>query len=175
VRVRFLTHSTTLDNEAGLASGHYNVSLSALGFREARHQALLFREPLPYEAVYSSDLLRTVQTAQVIFGRSKVPVFQDARLREIHYGEWTRQPAEWLAQQRVAHIDQPFPGGESYKQAIHRVMEFFTEARKVRRHIVVIGHRVTHFALEIASTGCTLEQCLSAPFEWQRWWDYEFP
>lgn len=174
MRVRFVTHSTSLDNEAGLASGQCNVSLSALGFREARHQALLFREPLPYEAVYCSDLLRALQTAQVIFGRSKVPTFPDARLREVDYGEWSRQPSAWLAERRLEHVQQPFPGGESYNQAISRVLEFFGEIRKVRRNIVVIGHQVTHYALEIAATGITLEQCLSTPFEWQRWWDYDF-
>ena len=44
-------------------------------------------------AVFSSDLRRAVETAEVAFSGSDVPVLLDWRLRECDYGDHTRAPA----------------------------------------------------------------------------------
>ena len=39
VTIIFETHSTSLDNEAGIASGHNDVDLSEMGLRQAKELA----------------------------------------------------------------------------------------------------------------------------------------
>jgi bisphosphoglycerate-dependent phosphoglycerate mutase len=80
------THSWSMDNEAGLATGWLNGTLSERGRRPAAERGE--RSPADrLTAVFVSDLHRAVQTAQIAFADNTVPVFQDARLREVNYGQ----------------------------------------------------------------------------------------
>src|SRR5574338_203548 len=92
MRLIFETHATSLDNEAGLASGWFDVDLSSLGERQARELGQRRREDR-VEAVYSSDLTRAARTASTAFGGRGVPINREAQLRECDYGSLTRRPA----------------------------------------------------------------------------------
>ena len=66
VQLLFETHATTLDNEAGLASGHFDVDLSATGEEQARRLGERRRDD-QLAAVFSSDLRRAFRTADIAF------------------------------------------------------------------------------------------------------------
>jgi broad specificity phosphatase PhoE len=53
VTIIFETHSTSLDNEAGIASGHNDVDLSEVGLRQAKGLGgdTLTRASPPYSAL----------------------------------------------------------------------------------------------------------------------------
>ena len=53
--------------------------------------------------------------------RSGIPIHQDPRLRECDYGRLNGAPVTELAPQRVDHVDEPWPDGESMVRA--RIME----------------------------------------------------
>lgn len=114
----FETHATSLDNEAGLASGHFDVDLSARGVEQARQ--LGERYPTgSLDLVVTSDLRRASRTAEIAFGtRFRHEV--DARVRECDYGELTRRPVAEVDAWRGRAVCAPFPGGESYAQATER-------------------------------------------------------
>jgi broad specificity phosphatase PhoE len=63
----FETHATSLDNEAGLASGWFDVGLSPAGERQARDLGERRRHD-DLACVYCSDLTRAVRTADIAFG-----------------------------------------------------------------------------------------------------------
>jgi hypothetical protein len=69
-------------------------------------------------AVFSSDLTRATQTATIAFGQSAIPVLYDWRLRECDYGQRNGMPAAELRAGRREHLDRPYPGGESWRQAV---------------------------------------------------------
>jgi 2,3-bisphosphoglycerate-dependent phosphoglycerate mutase len=169
----FETHSTSLDNERGLASGHFDVELSETGRAQAREVGERYRD-VTIDAVFCSDLSRATETARLAFGTRGIPITTDARLRECDYGAWTRRPAAEIDAERLLRVDDPFPGGESYRQAVARVAAWLDGIGRSRHkgRIVVIGHRATWYAFEHLLRGRPLEKAMAAPWTWQPGWTY---
>ena len=174
-RVIFETHATSYDNEAGLASGHYDVDLSPLGERQAAALGTRYAVDLP-SMVVASDLRRSWRTAEIAFG-TRVAVMRDARLRECDYGTLARRPTREIDRRRAAAVDTPFPGGESYAQTTARVASWLGDltAAWPGGWVLVIGHRATHYALDHLLGGVPLSQAVSVNFEWQPGWTYVVP
>lgn len=91
VEIFYETHSITLDNEAGIATGWLPGKLSAAG-REAAARLGSRRRDDGIAAVFVSDLARAVETVEIAFAGSDIPIIQDARLRECNYGDWNGMP-----------------------------------------------------------------------------------
>ena len=110
----FETHSISVDNERGIATGWLPGTLSKRG-RELAKEIGIRRLAEPIAAVYTSDLRRAVETTQLAFAESGVPIYTDWRLRECNYGELNGKPVAQLEAVRAEHIDVKFPNGESYR------------------------------------------------------------
>lgn len=171
----FETHATSLDNEAGLASGWFDVGLSEAGERQARELGDRRRDD-DLACVYCSDLTRAVRTAAIAFADRvpELPLIRDARLRECDYGSLTRHPAPAIEARRASHVVEPFPGGESYQQCVARVAAWLSDAGAAHpgRAVLVVGHRATFYALEHVVRGVPLEQAIGAPWSWRPGWIY---
>ena len=112
IQIVFETHSLSVDNERGNATGWLDGALSPRGRTLARE---LGRRRCDYaDAVFTSNLGRALQTVELAFGGSGVPVFRDWRLRECDYGELNGRSVDEIHMQRSHRIDQPYPGGESW-------------------------------------------------------------
>jgi alpha-ribazole phosphatase/probable phosphoglycerate mutase len=166
VEIVFVTHSTSTDNEAGIASGHSDVSLSAIGRRQAAE--LGESSHGRFDAVYCSDLRRAVETAEIAFGSS---FSTDARLREQDYGERTGAPSAEIEVERRTTVDAPFPGGESLRDVVRRMRGFVDEIEDDQR-VLVIGHRATKIGFDVLLGGLSLEEAVSSDFAWQPGWSY---
>jgi broad specificity phosphatase PhoE len=167
--VVFETHATSEDNEAGIATGWLPGRLSAAGRVQARELGRRRRED-GIAAVFSSDLGRAVETVQLAFGGSGIPVFLDWRLRECDYGELNGMPRPVLDEQRVARVYEPWPGGESWAEAVARVGRALDDLPAGR--VVVIGHVATRWALDQRVCGRSLEELAAEEFAWQPGWEY---
>ena len=173
VELVYETHSTSVDNERGVATGWLPGRLSERG----REQALALgdrRRDDGIAAVYASDLRRAAETAEIAFEGSGIPVRHDARLRECDYGELNGASVEQVTAVRRRHVDVPFPGGESYRQVVDRTQAFLDEvlARHGGERIVVIAHSANRWALDHLVNGTPLEALVDAPFVWQEGWIY---
>ena len=104
----------------------------------------------------------------------RIPVIIDGRLRETDYGALNGRPKAIVDSMRKDKITEPFPGEESYEQAIARVCRFYSELKENHsdKTVLIVGHRVTQFGLGIFANGRTIEDCLDKPFEWQPCWKY---
>jgi broad specificity phosphatase PhoE len=124
--------------------------------------------------VFTSDLRRAVETAEIAFGGSGIPVFEDRRLRECDYGELNGMPTERLLAERSHRIDVPYPAGESYRDVVVRVRAFLEDvaAEHDGSRVVLIGHSATRWALDHLLTGTPLEELVDAPFAWREGWEY---
>jgi broad specificity phosphatase PhoE len=173
MRLVFETHATSFDNEAGLASGFYDVDLSPLGEAQARGLGAR-RASDPPGLVITSDLRRAWRTAEIAFG-TRVPIERDPRLRECDYGDLTRHPSAEIDRWRARAIAERFPGGESYEEATARVEHLLAALRRrddVTGWVLLVGHRATHYALRSLLGGVALEHAVSAPWVWQPGWEY---
>ena len=175
VQIVFETHSTSEDNERGIATGWLGGRLSAVGRGQAEELGARRRRD-GIQVVFSSDLQRAVETAEIAFGAAGVPVMLDWRLRECDYGEWNGIPRARLDAERLQHVDEPWPGGESWREAVVRVNGVLDElAAGGWRRVLLIGHVATWWAHEQRLRGRSLEELATAPFDWQPGWEYLIP
>ena len=167
------THSVTEDNEAGIATGWLPGRLSARG-RELARQLGQRRGGDGLAAVFSSDLARAAETAAIAFGQAAIPVLHDWRLRECDYGQRNGMPSAELHAGRRDHLDRPYPGGESWRQAVTRAGRFLGDLppRWSGQRVLVIGHVATRWALDHFIDGVPLEQLAEEDFAWREGWEY---
>jgi broad specificity phosphatase PhoE len=172
-KITFETHSISEDNEAGIASGWLPGRLSATG-RELAAALGRRRRGDGLAAVFCSDLGRALETAEVAFAHSDVPVLADWRLRECDYGTLNGAPVEKVHANRSAYLDQPYPGGESWLVATDRVGRFLNDLalRWDGAKVLVIGHVATRVGLERFILEKDLAELLSSEFVWQEGWEY---
>jgi 2,3-bisphosphoglycerate-dependent phosphoglycerate mutase len=167
--VVFETHSTSEHNEAGIATGWLGGALSAAGRAQAVELGDRRRDD-GIEAVYASDLWRAVETAAIAFEGTEIPLYVDWRLRECDYGLLTGMPRTVLDEQRVRRVDEPWPGGESWRDAVARVSSFLAEVPGER--VLVIGHVATRWALDHRVNGRPLHELAAEEFDWRPGWEY---
>jgi broad specificity phosphatase PhoE len=173
IELVYETHSTTTDNEAGIATGWLEGRLSETGRAQAKALGERRRDD-GLAAVFTSDLRRAVETAEIAFAGSELLVRRDSRLRECDYGELNGGPVPEIERERLRRIDQPFPGGESYRQVVERTRSFLNDLLQELdgSRILLIAHSANRWALEQLLLGIPLEELVAAPFEWQEGWLY---
>jgi alpha-ribazole phosphatase/probable phosphoglycerate mutase len=162
VEIVYETHALSEDNECGIATGWLPGRLSVRGRRQAqelgerrRHDGLT--------AVVTSDLYRSLETANIAFQDSDIPVLADWRLRECDYGRLNGASASLVhGEMRLSHLTTPYPGGESWEQAIFRVISVLPEIalRWSGQRVLLIGHKATGWALRYAIEGIEIVQLL---------------
>ena len=177
VRIVFETHQTTLDNEAGhrdrLAP---RAELSARGRREASELGERRRDDGLARCSAPTCVARSSRS-RLAFGDSAPPVFLDWRLRECDYGELNGAPRGRVHADPLAHLTTPYPGGESWLQAVDRVGSFLGDLlpRWDGARVLVVGHVATHLGLDHHLRGVPVEEALASGFAWQPGWEYVHP
>lgn len=174
MKIIFEAHATTLDNEAKVCSGWNDVALSGLGEQQAIDLGERYESEV-FDAIFCPDLQRGYRTAQLAFPNI-VPnkLFLDWRLRECDYGDMTLAPKDEVELDKINHLTQPFPNGESYHDALRRMKSFLDDLSTTKYEMVlIIGSRATHYGLDHWINGKTIKACVSEPLVWQPGWQYE--
>src|SRR5260221_13187015 len=112
-------HMTSVDNEAGRASGHADAPLSVLGRQLAQELGQHYATEA-LDAIFCSDLQRASTTAQIAFSGRNLPLIPDARLREYDYAAFTHYPTAQVEEEFPLLITEPFPNRESLLLAVQR-------------------------------------------------------
>lgn len=101
-RLLLVRHGESTGNALGIVQGHIDYELSALGRLQAEATALALR-PLKLDAVFTSPLLRAVQTAEVIARESGVKAELLPDVRE--YGMGAASGLTWMeVQERFPEV-----------------------------------------------------------------------
>jgi broad specificity phosphatase PhoE len=136
-------HGETEWNREERYQGHADPPLNETG----RAQAQQLAEELaaaPIDAVYSSDLRRAAETAEIVGARLNLPVERDPGLREIDVGSW-----QGLTR---AQIDGRPWDGETYEH----------HADRVTRALLAIATRHPEGCVLVVSHGGTLRRVQQA-------------
>lgn len=174
IEVVFETHALSEDNERGTATGWLPGRLSERGRANAADMGRRRRGD-GIAAVFTSDLRRAAETAQIAFGGTGIPILHDWRLRECDFGTRNGTPAADVKRDRLDYCERPYPGGESHAQSIARVAGLLADlpTRWAGQRVMLIGHLATYRALEQMRTGHTVGELVAADFEWlAEGWEY---
>jgi 2,3-bisphosphoglycerate-dependent phosphoglycerate mutase len=174
IEIVFETHALSEDNERGIATGWLPGRLSERGRANAADMGRRRRGD-GISAVFTSDLRRAAQTAEIAFGDTDIPILYDWRLRECDLGTRNGSPAAAVERDRLNYCDRAYPGGESHDQAIARVARFLADlpTRWAGRRVILIGHLATYRALEHVTTGRAVQELVADSFEWRaEGWEY---
>ena len=91
-------HGRSTANSKGVFSCMQDVPLAPIGIKQAQYVARHLAEHEHIDAIYTSGMLRTVQTAQPTAERFGLPLHTDTVLREIFAGLWEGLPYPELHQ-----------------------------------------------------------------------------
>ena len=89
--VYLVRHAEAEGNVYRRLQGWYNSLITDNGYRQIEALARRF-EDIHIDAVYSSDLFRTMTTAAAVYKPKGLPLHTDPDLREVHGGVWEDKP-----------------------------------------------------------------------------------
>lgn len=122
-----LVRSGQVQADPGIVLGQSNLPLAVTGFTAMQQLAATWSGPAP-RFVFSSDLKRAQQSAQVFGAQFAVEPLTDPRLRELDYGRWDGQPWQDAMREDAENyrawsqhwVIQPAPDGESFADVLRR-------------------------------------------------------
>ena len=142
-------HGETAWNREGRMQGHTDIPLSEAGIAQAQELAARLAGEA-FDALWSSDLLRALGTAERVARLTGHRIAVDPRLRERNLGvlqSFTREESarvhpEVFQRYLRGEADYVIPGGESARQFFARVMGALTEIAEglAGRRAVVVCH-----------------------------------
>lgn len=124
-----------------------DIHLNAEGHQQAQAAAERLAH-LPIRAVYSSPLVRCLETAGYIAQSQALPVLEEPAIGEVRYGEWQGQELAQLAKEPAWYAVQHFPSrfrfpaGESLLESQFRAVQAMEElaAKHPHQMIVLVSH-----------------------------------
>ena len=128
--VYVVTHAQSLHHVERRVGGWYDTSLTDLGRTQAEKTGCFLKSAIDSSDVqlFSSDLKRAAETAEIIGGHLQKPVTLDPRLREMSYGDAEGKPQDWFRDRikpqpsdgnRLDH--RVYTGAESRREVAERV------------------------------------------------------
>lgn len=168
MQIVLVRHGATDWNLQGRCQGATDRDLSEVGLRQAAHTAALLTGEAIH-AIYSSNLRRARQTAEVISQPHNLPVMIEEGVRELDHGELEgltfneikENYSEFLIRWRSEPADIRVPGGERLADVAERAWNGLNEI--VRRHreapgILVVSHNFPILGIVCRITGTPLNE-----------------
>ena len=148
--VYVVTHAQSVHHIEDLGGGWYDTSLTEKGVEQAGKLAEFLYSKIGISCipVYSSDLKRAFETAEIIAQPFNSSVIRDKRLREMSFGDADGKPGEWRAENitpRPADGDrlnhQLFNNAETRKDVGTRIRECLDEIiAKKDENLIIVSH-----------------------------------
>lgn len=141
MKIYFVRHGETEHNKKGVTTGHIDSPLTSEGKEEALKTSLEI--PMDFSEIYSGDLARYKQTAEILNEQLNIPIIYDSRLRERHFGSLENKSWEEIGPE-LRELDKnqkynyhPY-GGESVEDVQNRLFSFINELREKKGKFLVV-------------------------------------
>jgi broad specificity phosphatase PhoE len=141
-------HGEAVSNKKNVSSSWPEKFFNPLTFRGKQQikRVIPRIKKLKIDLIFSSDILRTKQTAEIIAKVLKLRVKFDKKLREINTGIFNGGPLdkwyEFYRQNTEFFIKKPKNGGENYREVKERAKNFLKKIDKKYKNkkILIVGH-----------------------------------
>lgn len=161
-----LRHGEAISNAKHIASSwpeKFKNPLTVNGRKQIK-EAVKTLKNKGINLIFSSDLLRTRQTAEIIGRTLKIKPKFDKRLREVSFGDINGRPAEdlfYLGSEKDRLKNGP-KKSESYENVLKRVIDFLKDidGGYRRKNILIISHQCPLWILENKVKGFSMEEGL---------------
>jgi 2,3-bisphosphoglycerate-dependent phosphoglycerate mutase len=147
--ITVVRHGETEWNKLGLHQGFLDSPLTGLGIEQAQNVAVALRK-FGFSSLYSSDLGRALQTAEIINRELNQNIIVDQRLRERNLGglqgltlaEFQEIYPEDFLKYSTRDPGYILPQGESIRQCYERSIACFEELaeRHKNQNILIVTH-----------------------------------
>ncbi|HWQ04644.1 MAG TPA: histidine phosphatase family protein [Longilinea sp.] len=155
-KIWLVRHGETDWNRSHRFMGQQDIPLNVEGLRQAAELANALRGQ-HFDALFSSDLQRARQTAEVFAEALHLPRWLDARLREVNLGDWQGEthadiqahfPAQW-AERYADPLNFRPPGGETVAEMAARAYQALDEiaAACPNSRVLLVSHGILLAAL----------------------------
>jgi len=169
-RLLLVRHGKT-EGESNRYYGHTSIGLSQEGVKQVE----MLRDRFAFQnlnMIYSSDLKRAFDTAEIIAAAHKLKVIPRSDLRELDVGELAGMTFEEMKERYHGTVkllsgqdpDISAPGGESLRQMSVRIKRFVAEVQEqpLERMLLVVAHGGSLKVLLCLFLGVSLEH----------WWQF---
>jgi broad specificity phosphatase PhoE len=143
-------HGETDWNAEGRLQGHTDRPLNDFGRRQARQLAEQL-EGEEFEAIYSSDLARARETAEIIGERLGLPVELDPDLREKDWGNWEGLTA--VERDRVEFVGE---STQAHQERMLRALARLSAQHPGEGTVLVVTHGGSMRRIQTAALGMAL-------------------
>jgi broad specificity phosphatase PhoE len=149
-RLLLVRHGETDWNAEGRLQGQTDRPLSDYGRRQARQLADELESEV-FQAIYSSDLVRARETAEIVGRRLAIPVELDPDLREKDWGTWEGLTA--VERDRVEFVGE---STEAHQARMLRALRRIAERHPGETRVLVVTHGGSMRRVQTAALGLAL-------------------
>ena len=142
--IYIIRHGKTELNKANVLQGRSNYPLNDEGIKQAQNAADMLKD-IEFDYVFSSPLIRAVQTAEIVAPNKKITL--DDRLIEMDYGKYEGTDLKNMPEEiRVFFSDfvhNPAPESmEQLSEIIWRTGKFLEEIKNLDGNILISTHAI---------------------------------
>ncbi len=161
MKLYLIRHGETQWNLQGRLQGQTDIALNENGIRLAQITAKHMQK-IPLHFAVTSPLIRARQTAEILLEGRNIPIYEDARLKEISFGVWEglgcrKDNYEIPSEHFNDFYENPLqfvPGekGETVEHLCKRTAEFYED--------LISRKNLENQSVLIATHGCALRSLL---------------
>lgn len=167
-------HGNSASNVDKTYTGHIDSPLSEVGKLQAQRVCEYLFENFKIDSIYSSDLIRAIDTVAPLAKKLKKEIITDVELRELYGGKWEGLkfldlpdlfPKDYKVWVENVGFARP-TGGESYPELQARAVHAIKKIAKEQdgKTVVVSTHGGLIRALQCAVCGVDLSEMQNVPY-----------
>lgn len=139
--IYIVRHGQTNWNISKQLQGHNPIPINENGRKEADNVRRKI-ELLNFDKIISSDLLRAIQTTEIINKHLSKDVILDSRLRSVDYGTLEGRFIPDISQEEWALYNSTptFFNAESTENVYLRIKNFFDEQFSMNENVLIVAH-----------------------------------
>ena len=161
MEIYVMRHGRTIWNEKHICQGRSQNRLSDFGKSQVKEQAIKYKD-IKIDYIFSSPLMRAMQTANIMNTYYKAKIVRDNRITEVNQGIFTGQKKENFTDEQKFAMNQLKKGSgvETYEEIYKRTIDFINYLRQnyKDKNILVVTHGMIASYIEKIGTRLSLEK-----------------